>query len=184
MALTSVPMPGLELTATLVGVKPRIWRTLRVPVLFTLDRFHRVLQIAFGWNDSHLHEFSYGPVTFGQPSDEGPHCIDDSVVALRDLNLRDGSKLRYLYDFGDDWELRIVVKSVVQSMPFVAQCLDGARAGPIDDSGGPWGYMDKLRAVRNPVTPDDHEIVEWMPPDWDAEAFEIDEINRAFRKLR
>jgi hypothetical protein len=36
-----------------------------------LDRLHRVIQIAMGWTDSHLHQFVLGRVFYGVPDREG-----------------------------------------------------------------------------------------------------------------
>jgi hypothetical protein len=50
-------MKTLVLKLTLVESRPLVWRTLRVPGRYRLDHLHRMLQVLFGSNDSHLHEF-------------------------------------------------------------------------------------------------------------------------------
>src|SRR5579862_5535707 len=50
------------------GISPRIWRRLMVPSAMPLDRFHLVLQGAFGWTVSHLHSFQVGDTVFEDPS--------------------------------------------------------------------------------------------------------------------
>jgi hypothetical protein len=37
---------------------PEIWRLLEVLSTMTLNQLHQVLQVAFGWEDIHLHRFS------------------------------------------------------------------------------------------------------------------------------
>jgi hypothetical protein len=44
-----------------------VWRRLLVPSEFRLSQLHDVLQTAFGWHNSHLHEFRIGNRTFGRP---------------------------------------------------------------------------------------------------------------------
>jgi len=46
-----------QIKVTLRGIKPPIWRRLRVPGNIRLVRLHEVLQIAMGWSNSHLHLF-------------------------------------------------------------------------------------------------------------------------------
>ena len=47
-----------QLKITLESVEPPIWRRVVVPSEFTLYDLHRVVQIAMGWEDSHLHDFT------------------------------------------------------------------------------------------------------------------------------
>jgi len=47
-----------QIKVTLNGTKPPIWRRLVVPGSIPLKDFHNVLQHAFGWTNSHLHQFS------------------------------------------------------------------------------------------------------------------------------
>jgi len=46
-----------ELTVTLVGTVPSVWRRLLVPANIPLNIFHRVIQISMGWSDYHAHQF-------------------------------------------------------------------------------------------------------------------------------
>lgn len=41
----------------LKGFKPPIWRRLQIPAKLSYQQLHRILQVAFGWEDSHLHSF-------------------------------------------------------------------------------------------------------------------------------
>ena len=47
-----------QLKVTLLGTNPPIWRQLLVPADLTLAQLHDVLQIAMGWQECHMHEFS------------------------------------------------------------------------------------------------------------------------------
>jgi len=52
------PLPGVyQLRVVVHGVRPLIWRRLLVPADTTIAGLHAVLQIAFGWTDTHLHRF-------------------------------------------------------------------------------------------------------------------------------
>lgn len=52
------------LKVTLDYVEPAVWRRIQVPVSATLDDLHIVLQIAMGWEDEHLYDFTVGKRTF------------------------------------------------------------------------------------------------------------------------
>ena len=46
-----------QIKVSLEYIEPEIWRRFLVPASMTLDQLHKVLQIAFGWTNSHLHHF-------------------------------------------------------------------------------------------------------------------------------
>jgi len=69
----------LQLKVTLQGVRPPIWRRLAVPADITLGRLHHVLQIAMGWTDSHLHQFTLRDKSLRQ----SPHDIVRLIEAGR-----------------------------------------------------------------------------------------------------
>ncbi|MFN8681393.1 hypothetical protein ACDP63_09620 [Paracoccus sp. P2] len=63
-------------------------------------------------------------------------------------------------------------------VPRHAECLEGARARPPEDVGGPCSYGDFLEAIRDPV----HEVQEsnlrWAGGHFDPEWFDLDLINK------
>src|SRR5947209_9588338 len=100
------------LKVALRGVKPPIWRRLRVATDLTLRDLHHVLQIALGWTDSHLHEFEIGGKRYGMPDpdeDLGEPPLDEQDYTLGEL-LQPRQRVDYLYDFGDSWHHEIVVE--------------------------------------------------------------------------
>jgi hypothetical protein len=46
-----------RLKVSLRGISPMIWSRLLVSAGMTLYELHRAIQIAFGWEDYHLHAF-------------------------------------------------------------------------------------------------------------------------------
>ncbi len=175
-----------RLRVTLLDVTPPVWRELRVPSVIPLSVLHHVLQAAFAWQDAHLHEWGIGDVTYG-PSDEpswGEELADESETTLAAVAPLDSSFM-YRYDFGDGWEHLVEVLEIEAYDGTVEPvfCLDGARAAPPDDSGGPWGYEHLLDALADPDDPEHEEITEWVGQDFDPDQFDRAEINRVLETL-
>lgn len=135
-----------------------IWRRLLVRSDLTLFGLHRVIQIAFGWEDYHLDAFRVHGRRFGtQWTGKRHHLVEDGKIlrelTLADLSLRVRQRMMYEYDFGDFWEHEVRVEAREQpsaDKPWPV-CTDGARAGPPEDIGGPGGYerlLERLDDVR------------------------------------
>lgn len=160
-----------ELRVTLLDVSPPVWRLIRVPSLISLSILHAILQVAMGWEDRHLHEWRVGDDYFDDEEDE--------EIVLADVAPAD-SFLRYEYDMGDSWEHLVEVVAVHPYDGTVAPIavLDGARAAPPEDCGGPRGYADLLAALQNPSDLDYEEFVTAYGDSLDPEAFDRGLINR------
>jgi hypothetical protein len=184
-----MPEQIFQLKVTLLGTDPPIWRRLLVPAGATLESLHRVLQIAVGWDDCHMHEFAIGRQRFGAPGpmDDfgGPPVVSERNIALGQLLTRPRSKLRYTYDFGDSWEHEIVLEKILPPEPNRAypSCVAGERQGPPEDCGGLPGFYNLLDAIADPKHPDHEDTKEWAG-DFDPDAFSIDEVNRRLARIR
>jgi hypothetical protein len=165
-----------QLKVTLHDTKPPIWRRVLVDGASTLDHVHEVIQAAFGWWNSHLHEFEIGESRYGAPDpdeDWGPPTNDESRVRL-DSVASEGSRLEYVYDFGDWWRHKIVVENVRPADPTtnVPACVDGRRSCPPEDCGGTWGYRELVEILADPAHPEHEERQEWIGEPFDPEAFD------------
>lgn len=163
------------LLVTLRHIAPPIWRRLLIPDRLTLHQLHRVFQIVFGWQDYHLYDFQVGERCFEAPD---PEAEGESSVTttLRSLQLDAGAQFVYRYDFGDGWKHDIAVEQVLplptkteESWPSL---LDGARAAPLEDSGGPDGYAELVAAIRDTRHPQHTAMREWVGPGYDPELFD------------
>src|SRR5262249_50706734 len=47
---------GIQLKVALRHYRPPVWRTVQVPLTFTLGDLHRTIQVLFGWDGDHLHD--------------------------------------------------------------------------------------------------------------------------------
>lgn len=186
--LAGTPSGGVyRLKISLRGVsKPPVWRRVAASADSTLAELHEVILRAMGWHGGHLHVFSTGWADYGTPSPDLGHA-DDSAVRLRDVLLAPGARLRYTYDFGDDWEHDIQLEEILaeepgNSYPF---CLAGKGACPPDDCGGPWGYAELKETLADPADEQHQELLEWLGLDsadaFDPREFAIDAANERLR---
>lgn len=174
-----------QLKLTLRNSKPPIWRRVLVPGDFTLAKLHDVIQVAMDWDDSHLHEFIIGGTSYADKRAEIEDAKNETRAKLHKLAGEKG-KFVYLYDFGDSWEVEILVEKVVpveksQQYPVV---IKGKLAAPPDDSGGIWGYYEMLDAREDPDSPDREELAEWLGEDFDPEAFDMAAINARLAQIK
>jgi len=177
--------PIYQLKVTLAGIEPPIWRRIQVPAYVTLARLHDVLQVVMGWWDYHLHEFIVGEDHYGVPHPDYMSEMKDERRARLHQIAAEGSRFAYVYDFGDGWYHVLEVEKALERQPGQPYpvCLEGRRAAPPEDAGGPPGYDDYLEATADPDHPQHEMYVEWRG-EFDSEAFDLDEVNAALDDLR
>ena len=132
----------LQLRAVLRGISPLIWR--RLLVRTDIAQLHEILQVAFGWEDMHLHRFQIRGRDYGVDRDGGTFFDTDARgVLISQLHLRRLERFTYEYDFGDMWvhELRIETTLPLEPGRVYPQCTAGQRAAPPEDCGGPQAFM-------------------------------------------
>ncbi|MFD2792960.1 plasmid pRiA4b ORF-3 family protein [Promicromonospora vindobonensis] len=170
----------LQIRIDLDDAQPPIWRRLNLRADLTLDVVHQIIQDAFGWEDSHLHRFTLGgsvwdrdaqlflcPFDVAEGEEEG---TPEEQVRLDQVLNDPGDVLRYVYDYGDDWQLRLRLEKVLPAEPGTppAVCVDGRRAAPPEDSR--FEYMnDGLAAlVEDPDRFEPAEVNEQLGRPWYA----------------
>ena len=173
--------PIYQIKVSLRGAKPPIWRRLEVPGDTSLAALHDILQIAFDWDDSHLHVFETPYGLFGVADPELGHRSENPVT-LEQVAPATGDKVTYTYDFGDDWEHEILVEKIADPQPLAGypRCTGGRRAAPPDDCGGIWGYHQLIDVIADPAHPDHQQSLEWLgldtPADFDPAHFKAVDI--------
>ncbi len=108
--------------AELVGFRG-VRRVIAVRDDLTLVDLHYALQSAFGWDDDHLYAF-WLDGRFWTSTDEHftrPSAIGDApgaaasrsaAIRLDRLGLAEGRRIAYVFDFGDEWRVRLRVQRV------------------------------------------------------------------------
>ena len=181
--------------------KPPIWRKVKVNESITFDDFHIVIQIVFGWNNSHMYHFS--PKGFGSTpnihyyyddSDIDDYNTPSSIetfpfgknydaekIKLKDYFTSIKQKMVYIYDFGDNWKHTIELTHITDLKTVHPICLGGKGQAPIDDCGGIWGYYNMVEAINDNKHPEHEQFMEWLELEkgetWDLHTFDLKEVN-------
>jgi hypothetical protein len=189
--------------AQLRETSPPVWRRLELASNLNLAELHDVLQVAFGWTDSHLHGFAAGP-DFHSDTAERYLCpfdekegedegVPEAQVRLDEVLAEVGDTLSYAYDYGDNWQHLITLEAITPREDGAqrAVCTGGERDGPAEDCGGPHSYELIVAAIepRRPA----HETArrefaeiygdEVDPADFSPTPLDIDEVNSSLGRL-
>ena len=182
----------LQFRVELLNTRPAIWRRIQVAD-GTLTSLHYAIQGAFDWEESHLHQFEIGGLRFGpRPPEEfldlGPPQEDEAQVRISQLLPSSGKQTvwLYTYDFGDDWLHEIVFEGCGPMVPRTKYplCVEGARAAPPEDCGGPWGFADILQMVETPAAKrneNSKQLMDWLGP-LDPEVFDAQKVTKTMRQ--
>ena len=166
--------PMVQLRVSLDYVEPMIWRRLVVPASLTLRQLHAVIQTAMGWEDYHLHMFDVGGVLYGDVEQmDGDEAGDSDTFTVGQAAER-VRKFGYEYDFGDSWRHTIAIEQTMSGAGAdTPRLIDGARACPPEDCGGPGGYQQLLEVLADPADEEHETMLEWVGGSFDPEAFDL-----------
>ncbi|MCF8078765.1 MAG: plasmid pRiA4b ORF-3 family protein [Desulfobacterales bacterium] len=170
-----------RLRIELEDIDPPVWRRILIPAGATFRDLHAAIQVAMGWEDAHLHRFEVRDPNTGQKTFIGRPLKDDGwednvrpgwQYGISDFIGPETPQCRYVYDYGDNWTHRIRLEETLPSEPEKTYpvCLEGERACPPEDVGGPAGYEDLLGILQDPRNERYEEILE-MIGDFDPEHF-------------
>ena len=171
---------------------PKIWRRVEVPLSFTLEDFHSVIQAAFDWDGDHLWGFQLGKADLSKFRSVGRFGWGPEgayEVQLEALVNRGVKKLTYIYDYGDHWEHLITIMRVLDADPKTKypNLVAGANCAPIEDIGGVGGFYDFVEATLNPNHPSREHFEEWFGEkelkEFDHEHFDADLVKSRFARF-
>lgn len=80
---------------SLIDIEPPIQRSIELSSQTTLKQFHRILQIAMGWDNYHLHVIEANGQRYGVPDpdfDEPGKVIEEGRVRLSEVLQAPGSR--------------------------------------------------------------------------------------------
>ncbi len=175
---------------TLLDTKPPIWRRIQVPDC-TLADLHEMIQAAMGWENCHMHQFIIDGEPYGTPLpddfDFGDEIHNEKKEDLNKLLPKSARRTRwfYEYDFGDGWRHEVLFEGYPTAEPKAKYplCLEGERACPPEDCGGPWGYPEFLAAIADPKHDQHEDMIEWIG-EFDPETFDPKQATKEMRKVK
>ena len=90
--------------------------------------------------------------------------------------------MKYIYDFGDDWEHEITIEKEIEGKLDYPVCVKAKMASLPEDCGGPWGYEELLGILADKKHEQYEEMREWVENgyfEWydDREYVDIEHIN-------
>lgn len=147
-----------RLKIVLNEIEPPVYRVVDLPGWYDFEDLHMAIQTVMPWDDAHLFNFhvtrkkadKHGIIVSPDPDEE---MSELQVWQLQELRLRDVIStpwflMTYWYDFGDDWKHTVSVVSMGPREAGVAypRVVEGAGKCPEEDSGGIWGYYQRLEA--------------------------------------
>lgn len=136
----------LQLNIRLKNTSPPVWRRVLVKNSINLWQLHLTIQLAMGWENKHLCEFDINRKTYSFDPDDlnFDDMFDGYKFTLEEISQTD--KIRYWYDFGDDWYHDIKVEKILEPLPELSYpiCIKGKLACPPEDCGGIYGYYELI----------------------------------------
>ena len=133
-------MAGYICKIVLEDTHPPVWRRVVVPERITFAEMHEIIQVIFGWEDEHLHDFSIPAdhirIDDGEEFSEEDYNEKDTLVGAFFNNYK---WIRYTYDFGDDWRHKINIEKKDDAYDKrYATLLKFKGNNFMEDSGGVW----------------------------------------------
>ncbi|SER23939.1 pRiA4b ORF-3-like protein [Gracilibacillus ureilyticus] len=173
--------PAVQIKVTLRLDTQQVWRRLVVPLNQSFYHLHCILQKAFNWSDSHLHEFqlyrekiSFSDFYLPQSDyvlvsnkeafayQQGGQIMEFTHQVVIGDALDQFKSIVYTYDLGDDWQHIIKIEKWIEEFDTrYPVCLDGEGATPPENVGGIPGYNDFLDIIQSEDHPDKESILSW-----------------------
>ncbi len=168
--------------------KPPIWRRVLIDSSIGLKELHGVIQIAFEWSSSKLHQFRHKNVYYGPDclvDDEfGNTHLDETDYKVSDFLKKEKDILKYEYDFSHWWGVKITLEKKVEDYEGVTPiCIKGKRAAPIDQNPITFTHEELMQAYSDPTDEDHKAVVEWLGEDYDPSHFDVESLNEDFREI-
>lgn len=174
----------LQLRISLQDVEPVVWRRILVPDDIDFGRLAQIILIAMGWGGGHLHLFQVGHDMIGDPqiNDGMDNCHNEYTTYLYEIIGSRKKKFRFEYDFGDDWQHKILIEKRLPDDGLGVRVLEGENACPPEDCGGAWGYANLLEIMADENHPEFDEMCDWLGDDtFDPTLFDLKNVQKVMK---
>lgn len=182
-----------EIKVSIKDTHPPVWRRLQIPEGITFHELNAIIQLAFDWCGYHAYSFEVGATLYGMgiyielPDIDdgwGDYEIKNSKKEKIDKYFKAYKRMKYTYDFGDDWIHDIIIEKIVESDIKLIKpiCIKAKMASLPEDCGGPWGYEELLDILSDEKHERYKEMREWVDGGFtiwhdDREYVDIEKIN-------
>ncbi len=143
----------LVVAIKLKGIKPCVTRQVQVSSNLGLDRFHQLMQVVMGWENTAPHLWRGWDNDFGDPRQfvpPGPQ--DERKASVADLFTTVGEVATYVYDFDAQWIHELLLTDVVAAKPSPI-LINGTGACPPESVQGAYAYGQFKLAIKDRTHP-------------------------------
>jgi len=170
-------------------IDPPVWRRLTMPSCFTFLDLHHVIQIAFGWENAHLFQFSdkgFASRTiitevYDEDDTGTTRQINAQRIKLSEVFDAQHKTQIYIYDMGDSWEHKVNLEKIIDEPTVYTKCTAGEGKCPPEDCGGIGGYAHLKEILSDKSHPEHKDYKEWLGlaqgDSWDPREFNLTEVN-------
>ena len=182
-----------EIKVSIRDTHPPVWRRLQIPEGITFHELNAIIQLAFDWCGYHAYNFEVGAtlhdmgmfIELPELDDGwGDYETKNSKKEKIDKYFKEYKRMKYTYDFGDDWIHDIIIEKTVETDKKLTKpiCIKAKMADLPEDCGGPYGYEELLDILSNKNNERYNEMREWVDggfTNWydDREYVDIEKIN-------
>jgi hypothetical protein len=127
------------------------------------------------------------PSEDGFPEFEG-RTLDAAETKVKNVLTEETETMTFLYDFGDGWEIHVVLEEIFEDKELsgkeLPRVLAGEGYGIIEDCGGPGGLEQLAKAFKKKKGPQYKEYCEWLGVEnLELSSFDLDDMNYRLKKV-
>ena len=135
-------MKAYQVKITVKGSHPPIWRRCIIPAGITFSQLAVLFNEIMGWKGYHLFAFQFHDLgicveEIDEDYADMDYDLEEATETLIDPYMEHVKWFTYCYDFGDDWEHRIDIESVITDCEYTHPVVLKAKgACPFEECGG------------------------------------------------